>query len=372
MRAGVLTGVLLAALGAWSLAAQQPATLTLPVGGGAVATGDLNGDGSTDIATSAPGAVAVYLGDGRGRFRPAPGSPFPAGDNPSDLALSDFNKDGRLDIAVANHETTYLSVLLGAANGFSQPRQTTVPSRPHPHGVAAGDFNRDGHLDLATESWGENLLLILHGNATASFAGEPRRITVGRVPYHKLRTADLNSDGAEDLVTTNHEGSSFSVACSRGRTGLTEAAVIAIPESPFAVAIGDVTGDRVPDLAIAHRSGSSANSARDRLTVLIGIGDCTFRSNPESAASVGRSPTAVAIGDVNGDGIGDIAVANIASNDVSVFLGSRAGFRSAGSPLPTGTGPTAIALADLNGDGKADIITGNSGSGDLSIRFSPY
>ena len=63
---------------------------------------------------------------------------------------------------------------------------------------------------------------------------------------------------------------------------------------------------------------------------------------------------------------------NIASNDVSVFLGSSAGFRSAGSPLLTGTGPTAIALADLNGDGKADIITGNSGSGDLSIRFSPY
>lgn len=73
---------------------------------------------------------------------------------------------------------------------------------------------------------------------------------------------------------------------------------------------------------------------------------------------MGRSPTAVAIGDVNGDGIGDIAVANIASNDVSVFLGSRAGFRSAGSWLPTGTGPIAIALADLNGDGKADIITG--------------
>lgn len=72
---------------------------------------------------------------------------------------------------------------------------------------------------------------------------------------------------------------------------------------------------------------------------------CTFRSNQEST-SVGP---------------------NIASNDVSVFLGSRAGFRSAGSPLLTGTGPTAIALADLNGDGKADIITGNSGSGDLSI-----
>jgi hypothetical protein len=58
---------------------------------------------------------------------------------------------------------------------------------------------------------------------------------------------------------------------------------------------------------------------------------------------------------------------------VSVFLGTRAGFRPApGSPFPTGTGPTAIALADLNGDGKADIVTGNNGSHDLSVRFSPY
>ena len=95
LRAGILTVLVLGALSAWSLAAQQPATVTLPVGGGAVATGDVNGDGSTDIASSAPGAVAVYLGDGRGRFRPVPGSPFPAGDSPSDLALRDFNKDGR-------------------------------------------------------------------------------------------------------------------------------------------------------------------------------------------------------------------------------------------------------------------------------------
>jgi hypothetical protein len=71
IRAGVLTGVLLTALGAWSLAARQPSTLTLPMGGGAVATGDLNGDGSIDVVTTARSAVAVYLGDGGGRFQPA-------------------------------------------------------------------------------------------------------------------------------------------------------------------------------------------------------------------------------------------------------------------------------------------------------------
>lgn len=86
----------------------------------------------------------------------------------------------------------------------------------------------------------------------------------------------------------------------------------------------------------------------------------------------GTSPTDVAVGDVDGDVIDDVAVANMGSNDVSLFLGGRSGVRPAGgSPLSTGTAPAAIALADLNGDGRADIVTGNSGSRDVSVRLSP-
>src|SRR5688572_2005340 len=355
-RVVILSALLLALV--LSLKAQRTAesrSLTLPVGGdaGAVTSGDLNRDGKQDLVVKVGNSVSVYLGDGSGKFDRSKGSPFSAGENPTDLTLGDFDEDGRLDVAAANHETNYLSLLIGdGKGGLSPPSRIPVQSRPHPHGVAAGDFNGDRHIDLAVESWEEDTVLVLPGNGTAAFAGEPMRLSVGRRPYYKLRAADLDNDGAEDLVTTNADASSVSVLCTGRSRALQPAKNIAIARSPFAVAIGDVNGDRHLDLAIAHRWGGFDPNL-DRLTVLIGSGNCVFTPTAESPLKVGMSPTAVAIGDVDGDGIGDIVTANLRSDDVSLFFGTRSGLRPAKeSPLPAGKSPTAIVLADLNGDGK--------------------
>jgi hypothetical protein len=336
-----------------------PARVTLSVGGpaGAAAIGDLNRDGRNDIVARAGNAVSVFLGDGRGGFERSARSPFGAGENPSDLVLADFNRDGRLDVAVANHETDYLSVLIGDGNGaLAEPSRVPVPSRPHLHGIAAGDFNADGHPDLAVESWEEDTVLVVHGNGRGTFAAEPARLAVGPKPYWKLRAGDLNADGSDDLVTTNTGGNSVSVVCS-GLRGLSQAATtFPIAPSPFAVAIGDVTGDRIPDLAVAHRWGS-LDPKFDGLTVLIGKGECAFAPSSDSPLKVGASPTAVAIGDVDADGIGDIATANMASDDVTVLLARESGWRPApGSPFSVGPGPSAVVLGNLNGDGRADIV----------------
>jgi hypothetical protein len=367
-----LAALLLGGLGLSAQLSMPPGSLTLPVGGGSVVIGDLNKDGKPDIVTAGRDAVTVYLGDGRGQFHQAAGSPSAAGNNPADLALGDFDQDGRLDVAAANHETSYVTLLLGdGKGGLAPPSQIPVTSRPHPHGVAVGDFNGDRHLDVAVESWEENAVLVFHGNGKAVFAREPERLAVGRKPYYKLRAGDLNSDGQDDLVTTNQDGSSVSVLCTHRTGALQPAKEIAIARSPFAVAIGDVNGDRYPDLAVAHRWGS-VDPNLDRLTVLIGSGDCVFAPSSESPSKVGTSPTAVAIGDFDGDRLGDVAVANMGSDNVTMLLGSRSGLRPAkGSPFSVGRGPIAIAMGDLNGDGKADVVTGNGGSGDVSVVMSP-
>jgi hypothetical protein len=371
----LLSALLFGAWSVWELSAQRsapPRSVVLPFGGAALAVGDLNGDRKPDILTGRLDAVMVYLGDGRGGFNRAKGAPFAAGSNPNDLVLQDFNEDGRLDVAVANHEASYVTVLMGdGSGGLAPPARIPTPSRPHPHGVAAEDFNGDGHPDLAVESWSENTVLVFQNNGKAVFAAEPKRLAVGRTPYQKLRAGDLNNDGKGDLVTTNAAGSSVSIVCSHRSGTLRPAAEIAIAPSPFAVAIGDVNGDRYVDLAVAHRWGS-VDPKLDALTVLIGSGDCAFAPSPESPLKVGASPTDVAIGDVDGDGIGDIATANMGSHDVTLFLGGRSGLRVArGSPIAVGRGPLAIVLEDLNGDNKADVVTGNGGSQDVSVVISP-
>jgi hypothetical protein len=191
MRRRFLFGTIL--LGVWALSVRhsaQSALATLPVGGhaGPTAVGDLNQDGKPDIIAARvdAGTVAVYLGDGRGRFSASQGPPFAAGDNPEDLALGDFNEDGRSDLVIANHETNYVTVLLGDGRGGfgpAHPSRLTVPSRPHPHGVAVGDFNGDRHLDIAVESWQDDAVLVFAGNGKAVFAGDPTRLRVGHTPY---------------------------------------------------------------------------------------------------------------------------------------------------------------------------------------------
>ena len=91
----------------------QAEAAEIEVGGyaGAVTVQDLNADGHLDIiaARSDASSLVVHLGDGDGGFHEAANSPLPAGDNPTDLAVADFNGDGLLDVAVANHETDYVT-----------------------------------------------------------------------------------------------------------------------------------------------------------------------------------------------------------------------------------------------------------------------
>jgi len=116
------------------------------------------------------------------------------------------------------------------------------------------------------------------------------------------------------------------------------------------VAIGDLNGDGKPDLAVANESGGS-------VSVLLGNGDGTFGAKSDYGA--GSLPSSVAIGDLNGDGKPDLAVANESDGTVSVLLGNGNGTFGAKSDYATGRNPYSVAIGDLNGDGKPDLAVAN-------------
>ena len=123
---------------------------------------------------------------------------------------------------------------------------------------------------------------------------------------------------------------------------------------PQVVAVGDFDGNGAPDLAVANWSSD--------VGVLLDNGDGTFRTVQHYAA--GLNPYSVAVGDFNGDGKPDLAVGNVNSKDLSVLLGNGDGtFRAAVNYSLTQVPGSPLVIADFNKDGNADVAVPISGNG---------
>ena len=303
-------------------AAPAPTRVALPRGFRPVAL-VVNGK---DVVVSGLSGQIVILRDG---VRLS--APIAAGANPSSLAAA-----GGL-IAAANHETDYVTVISG-----TMPRTLHLHSRPHPHAVAIGDFDRDGKPDLAVDSWGENRIMLLFGRDGWRGPGTP--VDVGARPYWTISAADMDGDGNADLVTPNWGSNTVSILLGDGKGHFAPAPgspFVAGP-TPFAAAIGDVNGDRRLDVVIANYSGHNTDTANDGLTWIRNDGGRRFTAFPQRVAN-GDYSARVAVGDVNGDGFGDAVFSNANGTTVTVVYGSRAGLRTSAS-FPAMRHPHAVAV----------------------------
>jgi hypothetical protein len=191
------------------------------------------------------------------------------------------------------------------------------------------------------------------------------------MPYQRVRASDVNLDGIADIVTTNLEGDNVTVLLGDGKGSFNQAVGSPFPcgKTPFAVAIGDLNGDGKPDLAIANWAGQPEKGKGEGVTVMFGDGKGAFKSIAGSPFPTGDGPNRLAIGDIDGDRIPDIAVSNSGSGNVTVLRGTKGTFTREAT-ISIGKHPQGSALGDLNGDGKADIVVANSEDNRISILFS--
>ncbi|MCX7072255.1 MAG: FG-GAP-like repeat-containing protein [Gammaproteobacteria bacterium] len=323
----------------------------------AIAVSDLNGDGIADLAianTQGGGSLSnqrltILLSKPAGGYQAAPDVPLTVDAN--SVAAADFNGDGKPDLAVAAGGPTGggLLILLGDGHGgFGSPGNVLTQNQ---RWVATGDFNNDGRPDLAV-TIGVTLRILLNttapGAGSASFI-ESRSTTGGSQSF--IAVGDLNGDGKTDVVMPNQASGNGTVLVllGDGAGGLRTPGSFPVGSFPSAVAIGDLNGDGKADLAVTNSNSSGS------ISILLGDGSGSFGA--ASNIPVGRFPSSLAIGDFNGDGKADLAVAiDNFGNNVPILLGDGSGGFTAG---PVGSvangGLRNLAVSDLNGDGKADV-----------------
>lgn len=317
------------------------------------------------VGDSNLGTVTVLLGSGDGMFTAVPISPT-VGQDPESIAVGDFNGDGIPDLVVANYNYDIedtdppggtVTVLLGKGDGTF----TTAPIQAtgnNPTAVAVGDFNGDGIADLAVANSSDDTVSVLLGNGDGTFTPKgPSPASpndTGDSPI-SIAVADFNGDGVPDLAVANTVVNTVTILLGNGNGTFTpSAASPATGNTPLSIVSGDFNGDGVADLAVA-------NSVDNTVTMLLGNGNGTFTAG--ATLQTDDTPDALAVGDLNSDGIADLVVANYTYGTVNVFLGNGNGtFTASGSNFLLGGSaayPTSIALGDFNGDGAPDLAISN-------------
>ena len=202
------------------------------------------------------------------------------------------------------------------------------------------------------------LLLVGAASAWAAFVTEGSPYTVGDDPL-SLNAADFNGDGRPDVATINGTSSNVSVFLRQAGGGFAQEAgsPIAVGSGPSGATVGDYNGDGRADLAVA-------SFVAGNVSVLLRQPGGGFALEGGAAISLGARISAVAAGDFNSDGRLDLAATQNDGNQVVLLLrnGQNTGF-SAPLPFATGATPVAIAVGDYNGDGLADLAIANR-SGD--------
>lgn len=383
IRIGVFSSLIAAAAGAIVMAGPPllvPAPgspLSVGPGPSNVAISDVSGDGTPDlVVTGREHRVTILLGEGAGRFSSTRGGTIDVPENPSELALGDVNGDGHVDLAVAGHESYNVVLLLGDGRGRFRiaPGSPVVMKdgrQPHTHGLAIADFNNDGKADLITvNSNDDNDVAVVLGDGQGGFTRAPGSpFAVGPGPY-PLALGDLDGDGKLDAAVTSTgfrsgavppaPGDRLTLLFGDGRGGFRRSDIPQKTGRTWFVATGDVNGDRKPDLVTTHIDSAL-------VSVLIGDGRGSFAEASGSPFQLGQQAFHIGLADLNRDGRADLVAA--ANTGVRALIGDgRGGFTAApGSPFATGKGTWKLAAGDVNADGKSDVAASSLESDSVTV-----
>jgi hypothetical protein len=363
-----------------------PPTITPGLLAGIMTAGDVNGDGSVDIVSTAVNStnvslVSVLLNDGKGNFRQSSEIPF-TGEFPGSLTLVDVDGDGKPDLlfSVQGGSIYYCRNLGGGS--FATPVTLATTSGDN-QTFFVGDFNRDGRPDIvyvATNSTtGQDQVHLLLNAGGRTFSDQIASGISGQIGYFAI--GDFNNDGNLDIALQPESSSASPTTVSISMFfGQGDGSFVAGPTTifdtdafqPYHIVAGDFDGDGNLDLA-----GENGDAEPGHVMFLWGDGAGNFSAQK----IIGPNGFSLAAGDINGDGVSDVIIPD-PNGIVSVVIGQK----QRNFPTATAFFPNAsanISAGDVNGDWRPDLLSGgvltevpgnlylNQGQGQFAQAGSP-
>jgi len=194
--------------------------------------------------------------------------------------------------------------------------------------------------------------------ATLTPASSPGRPVTGAGYAMTVVTADLNGDGAPDLITANLYTNNLDVLFGLGDGTFRPPVEYPVGSGPVSLIVRDFNRDGLPDIAVA-------NQFSDDVSVLLGTGAGAF--SPEVRVAAGKGPSFITAGDFNGDGLLELAVADQGGDNVTILRNRGDGTFVMSSVLGPFRGPTGLATADFNGDGRTDLVVATNEDNSLTV-----
>ena len=335
----------------------------------AVAVEDFNNDGLPDVAVANYGtsSIGVFLGYGNGLF--APDVTYYTDDSYDSivLAIGDANNDGRLDIFFAKYYSGSIGILLGYGDGtFSSQTISEFHWNTYPTSIAVADFNNDGRLDIAVVNSISESVGILLGWGNGTFQNQIIFSTGGFSKPISLAVGDFNSDGNMDIVVSSrpHEEEHILILLGNGHGNFSFHGkyTTGIYSDPCSVVVGQFSNNKQLDIAVS-------NLGTHQVGIFLGYGDGTFTSQTTYSMEPMYNPAWIEFGDFNNDNLTDLAVADHWMSTVGIFLAFIDTSFVDSTTYFTGSAalPTSIVLGHFTNDGQLNIVVGNYGTHDIVI-----
>ncbi len=341
-------------------------------------TGDVDGDGDTDLVVlgSDQQTVYVFTNDGNANF--AQGATITVAEDADSLALGDFAgpvnpgssvpdlpPDGVLDIAVSHFDSPDLDLLLGNGDGTFTPLANPIQLSGTAAGVVFAPSQPGGRLDLVVaEQDTDRVVLIRNEPGLPGFVLSP--FDVGDEPL-AVAVGDLDNDGRNDIAVSNNGSRDITVLFQDDRLipqPKYTAYTIPVGEDVAKITVGDVSGDGIADLVLCV-------FARPSVTVFPGLPARPAAGQPPLGSPYEMPATGLPfdaeIGDIDLDGRRDLVVTGSGTDRVNLYFGDdgRFGLETAYNYDTGHPSPDSVAAADWNGDGRDEIVVAGAASNEV-------